>query len=246
MLSIVIPTLQKSISTLELLLRTLNEDAAVGEIIVIDNSLKGFNINLPKLRIITPKENLYVNPSWNLGVQEAKFEKVGLLNDDIAIPENFCTDVEKYLSEDIGIIGIAQDSVVPLDNIKALPESSSLNIKSVKYRNFNFGIAMFFHKKSYYKIPEEIKIFYGDDWLFMKNKKNKKRNFVLTNCRLYHLGSLTSSNPNFNPIAISDKKIYLENIRTWLDYIFFIETSEKYYKIKFLGITLNIRKFFFK
>lgn len=244
MLTIIIPTLQKSVSTLELLLRTLNDDDAVGEIIVVDNSLKGLDINLAKLRVITPNENLYVNPSWNLGVQEAKFEKIGLLNDDIAIPKDFCTNIEKYITENIGIIGGGPDSVIPQNQIDSLPKSSSLLIEPVKCRNFNYGIAMFFHKKSYFMIPDDIKIFFGDDWIFVKNLKNKKENFVVTNCELYHLGSLTSGEPIYNSWFAADKEAYLKNIRTWYEYIFSFEITDKHYKIKFLGITFSIKKHF--
>ena len=246
MLTIVIPTLQKSISTLELLLKTLDNDPVVGEIIVIDNSLRGLNINSTKLRVITPKENLYVNPSWNLGVKEAKYDKIGLLNDDIAIPENFCSKIIEHIKEDVGIIGIERDSVTPVAEIITLPEFNSLQLAPVKERTFSFGIAMFFHKNSYYEIPEEIKIFYGDDWIFVKNQKNKKENFVITNCELYHLGSLSSSNKSFSPIFTSDRKIYLNMIRSWYEYIFFFSKDEKHYKISILGLTFNIRRFFFR
>ena len=64
MLSIVIPTLQKDTKILKMLLDELNQDQTVGEIILIDNSLQGFEYNSDKLRIIVPNENLFVNPSW--------------------------------------------------------------------------------------------------------------------------------------------------------------------------------------
>ncbi len=233
MISIVIPTLQKSISTLELLLKTLNNDEAVGEIIVIDNSLKGLDIKLDKLRVITPKENLYVNPSWNLGVKEAKFEKVGLLNDDIAIPEDFCTQVEKFISENIGIVGIGEKTVLRKEEINFLPTSKTLNIIPADERNFNFGTAMFFHKNSYFMIPEDIKIFYGDDWIFVKNTKSKKENFIITNCELFHLESLSSGDKTFNPILLSDKKFYKKNMFTWYEYLFSFEKTKKRYAIKY-------------
>lgn len=241
MLTIVIPTLQKSVSTLELLLKTLDSDPAVGEIIVIDNSLKGLDFNSSKIRVIIPEENLYVNPSWNLGVKEAKFDKIGLLNDDIAIPENLCTEVSQYIKEEVGIIGIKRDSVFTQDHIDSLPDSMALLIESTRFRNFNFGIVMFFHKNSYVKIPQDIKIFYGDDWLFMQNKKNKKENFVV-NSRIYHLGSLTSSNASFNLLAISDKKLYSKKMYTWYKHILYFEESETHYKLKILGLAINIKK----
>ena len=70
MFSIVIPTLQKDTMILKMLLDELNQDQTVGEIILIDNSLQGFEYNSDKLRIIIPNENLFVNPSWNLGVEK--------------------------------------------------------------------------------------------------------------------------------------------------------------------------------
>ena len=54
MFSIVIPTLQKDTKILKMLLDELNQDQTVGEIILIDNSLQGFEYNSDKLRIIIP------------------------------------------------------------------------------------------------------------------------------------------------------------------------------------------------
>ena len=97
MFSIVIPTLQKDTKILKMLLDELNQDQTVGEIILIDNSLQGFKYNSDKLRIIIPNENLFVNPSWNLGVEKAKFDYVGILNDDILLPKNLVSDVFSFI-----------------------------------------------------------------------------------------------------------------------------------------------------
>ena len=72
MLSIVIPTLQKNKEILYNLIDSLDTDKSVGEIIIIDNSLKGIEYISQKVKVITPEENLFVNPSWNLGVKEAR------------------------------------------------------------------------------------------------------------------------------------------------------------------------------
>lgn len=243
MISIVIPTLQKSISTLELLLKTLNADDAVGEIIVIDNSLKGLDIKLPKLRVITPLENLYVNPSWNLGVSEAKFEKIGLLNDDIAIPYDFCKQVEPYLSSQIGIVGMKDSAVIPVKEI-IIPEPSKIKVEPVNYRDTWFGVAMFFHKDSYDFIPETMKIHAGDDWIVYQCKRKHKQNYFIGNAIVHHLGSLSSSAKNFNPILKSDAKIYRKLTLPWYKIIWSYDEFKNHYKLRFLGITINIRKNF--
>ena len=94
----VIPTLQKNKEILTKLIEALERDTAVTEILLIDNSLIGFKHSSNKLTVITPEENLFVNPSWNLGVAKAKTEIVALLNDDIILPENYCGDVASSMS----------------------------------------------------------------------------------------------------------------------------------------------------
>ena len=102
--SVVIPTLQKNLELLNNLVKTLHNDVFVSEIIIIDNSTKGYTYESDKVRVIIPKENLFVNPSWNLGVKEAKEDKIAILNDDITIPEDFCSTISEQISPDKGII----------------------------------------------------------------------------------------------------------------------------------------------
>ena len=51
MLSIIIPTMQKDLEVLNKLLLELDGDDSVGEILVIDNSCKGFKTDLKKVKI---------------------------------------------------------------------------------------------------------------------------------------------------------------------------------------------------
>lgn len=73
-LTVVIPTLQKNKEVLTKLIDSLDRDTSVTEILLIDNSLAGFKHSSKKLKVITPEANLYVNPSWNLGVENAKMK----------------------------------------------------------------------------------------------------------------------------------------------------------------------------
>ena len=62
----------------------------IGEILVINNrqvtGLENLTV-LSKVRVLNNGRNLFVNPAWNLGVKEAKEEKVIIANDDITIPK---------------------------------------------------------------------------------------------------------------------------------------------------------------
>lgn len=181
-ISVVIPTLQKNKNLLFNLIESLNKDSNVGEIIVIDNSTKGFGEDLnkfaAKIKLIIPEKNIFVNPAWNLGVETAENEVVALLNDDITICENFCSSVVEKMNPEMGIIGIHCDFVEVVKNICACPLKTDLFLKESKQRNMHFGIAMFFYKSAYEKIPDDIKIFYEDDWIFKNaQKKGAKKLF---------------------------------------------------------------------
>ena len=73
--SVVIPTMWYSDKTHRNLVN-LNDCDEVGEIILIDNNtpLKPDYIdNLDKVRYLPQKENIFVNPAWNLGVRESVY-----------------------------------------------------------------------------------------------------------------------------------------------------------------------------
>ena len=242
MISAIIPTLQKSKQTLFNLLKMLLKDEKIGEIIVIDNSLLGIDFNDKKIKIITPEQNLYVNPSWNLGVKEAKYNKIALLNDDISIPENFCARISPFLAENEGIFGMSDDYVKEVEKIVDTPEQTEIKIKKIKCRQNAFGVAMFFNKASYFEIPDEIKIVYGDDWLFLKNKKLKKQNYIIEGQTIFHLGSLSSGEKCFNPICGSDAKIFKKLTVKWYHRLFSFQEWYDSYKLRLFGITYKILK----
>lgn len=225
------------------LLDNLIKDNSVGEIIIIDNALKGIDYENPKLRVIIPKENLYVNPSWNLGVKEAKYEIVALLNDDISLSENFCSDVVSQMNKNMGIIGVnSGDFVETKSEITEQPKRTNLILEKCKFMDMYFGIALFFYKTSYYEIPDEMKIVYGDVWLYFQNKKHKKDNYRISNQKIYHLGSLSSGDKCFSPICKKDAKIYKKLMVKWYNRLFSYEETWKGYKFRILGLTFMINK----
>ena len=237
-ISIVIPTLQKNIEMLNNLVRNLETDEAVSEILVIDNSCKGYTLECAKLRVIVPEENLFVNPSWNLGVKEAKEEVVALLNDDVTLPYSFCSRVIEKMTPDMGIVGFHRDFIDNIPQVMPIPDSTELTLEKATGRCGFFGITMFFYKTSYVEIPEDIKIFWGDDWLYYQNKKLKRENYFIVNQRIYHWGSLSSTDKVVNPYSKKDSKLYRKYTRKWWNYIFNIEPVYKGLRITIFGIEL--------
>ncbi len=240
--TVVIPTLQKNKAVLYNLIDILSEDNTVEEIIVIDNSLEGIELHNPKLNIITPNTNMYVNPSWNMGVKMAKSKIVALFNDDISIPKSFCSNIIQQMKPDMGIIGISSDSILAIDDFSGNPQNTNPVVIRTNYMDNYYGIALFFYKQIYIQIPDEMKIVYGDVWLFNNLQKSGKQNYKITNQILYHIGSLSSGDKKYNKICKNDAKIFKKLYVKWYHRIFSKEETWYGWKFRILGITFVIKK----
>ena len=209
--SAIIPTLWRAKEFTDHLVNVLVEDESVGEIIIIDNAPADFFYDNEKVVILRQEENLYVNPSWNLGIEESDYDKFIILNDDIIIPYNFVSQLEKWLTKDKGIIGIDKPSVIKVadcsnKNITFLDRK--IELKSIVNRDWGFGIVMAGHRKSYYKIPENIRIWYGDDYLTQMNNEEGKVNYVIDDIPIFTRMSATSDAEEFNEIKNVDTLMY--------------------------------------
>ena len=209
--SAIIPTLWKAKEFTDHLVNVLIEDESVGEIIIIDNAPADFFYDNEKVVMLRQEENIYVNPSWNLGVEESDYDKFIILNDDIIIPYNFVSQLKKWLTTDRGIIGIDAASVIKVDdfsskNITFLDRK--IDLKSITNRDWGFGITLAGHRKSYYKIPETIRIWYGDDYLVQMNNKKGKVNYVIDDVPIFTKMSTTSDLEEFEDIKNIDNLMY--------------------------------------
>ncbi len=193
-LTVIIPTLQKN-PLLPLLLRNLHDDACVKEVIVIDNSCLSFDFPSEKITVVSVDENIFVNPAWNLGMQHCKTEYWCLMNDDIMLCKGFCSRVLNLLDASMGLIGIMGDYVKCVDlqgYSTAIPPTDDLFFREMTHLCYWFGIAMFGHKSAYSPIPEDLKVFYGDNYLLHVNRTQKRPCYAICGQQLYHLGSLSS------------------------------------------------------
>ncbi len=212
MLSIIIPTMQKDLDILNKLLSELDSDNSVGEILIIDNSGKDLKTGLKKVKVFVQNKNLFVNPAWNLGIKLSSKDipYFGILNDDIIFPKNLFSSVENFLSnsdESVGLAGIDCATNTPKSEFDNYPEDSEIKfIKSDRMTGF-WGSAYFGKKTNYFEIPNEIKVFYGDHFLFRKNQQSGQQNYLITNLKVKHLESLTSHSSKFiKKMFKSDRK----------------------------------------
>lgn len=126
----------------------------VGEVIIIDNDThKTPDLSqYKKVRYLPQKENIYVNPAWNLGASLARYEII-LANDDVLI-DDLDRLLTLYEETEYTIVGInyATTSRV-ITGLKRFPAS---------------GWGGFLYVRNYLYIPEQLKIWRGDYFLFSK------------------------------------------------------------------------------
>lgn len=167
MISVIIPTLMR-VSRIYQTLIELSRCKHVGEIILIDNTINTTPIKLDKLIHICEGKNTYVNPAWNKGVELAKYDKLCILNDDLWFDWNKLGRISDFISDDFGIIGMSPNNYSnTVGELKLIPTN---------FRSTGFGCCFFIHRNNWDIIPNDLKLWCGDDWIFYRSNH---QNFYL-------------------------------------------------------------------
>jgi hypothetical protein len=165
MFTIGIPTMWRSDMFLTMIKKYIDSDMIV-QIVIVDNDIK-LTPKIPKsdkILYLPQERNVFVNPAWNLIASYAKFDLI-LANDDIYI-ENLdeCLELIKKSPYEItgACINSSEKKIEPLDVFPAM----------------SWGCFMYI--KKYLYIPEQLKIFMGDRFLFDKLTHGRICGFIET------------------------------------------------------------------
>ena len=175
MITFIIPTLWKSdriFKTIESFENCKNNDI---ELVIIDNAQRGYTNKDSRFTVVKPKSNIFVNPSWTIGVTLSKNKYVCLLNDDISINIDFLIrEFDTLIQRDpeFGIIGLYKNNLLASEINK---NEDSLQLIETQDRGYGFGCMMILKKENYIKIPDCFKVYFGDDYLYFYNKDLMKR-----------------------------------------------------------------------
>lgn len=196
-ITVVIPTMWRG-DKLENLLDRLNTIDRIDEILLIDNSPSEININLSqhtKINHIKMEENIYVNPAWNLGTKLAKNEIVSFMQDDTIFNPEFLETIQ-----------IEDDCLIGIDRKNFPPFSTDYNpvVIDCAVREWGYATILLFKKSSYINIPEDLKIWCGDDFLFHKFKFRKS----ILGLPLETKMSVTAMLPSFDDVRNQDEVNY--------------------------------------
>jgi glycosyltransferase involved in cell wall biosynthesis len=196
--SVIIPTLWKS-NRIGKLLFSLIECEFVDEIILIDNAGKFFEYfeALDKVKLVQVEENIYVNPAWNLGVKIAKNNCIAILNDDI----NFNPNIFEITTDIEGIVGQASD------NYHKEYEENPYITTLVGTRPWGWASFFITQKKYWLPIPEQLRIWYNDDWIVQINPNPK---WILHNFTVKTEMSTTIGEGKFEDVKQQDREYWLK------------------------------------
>jgi glycosyltransferase involved in cell wall biosynthesis len=205
--SIIIPTLWKSKRT-DKLLKDLENCEYVDEIIVIDNtSIYETDGTIGKIRMVSKGENIYVNPAWNWGIELAKNECIALCNDDINFDPNIFGVIDESILTYVGIIGMGEGNYK--DEIDK-ERGSYIDIWESGVNDWGWGCLILLKKSHWLPIPNEIKIWYGDNIIKDVNSVSKG---VLRNFKIETEMSTTSDETEWDEIKKKDYEYFINYLR---------------------------------
>lgn len=216
MITVVMPVYNQIQYTKNILTRTSLNKIKPTEFIIIDNNSsenikKIVNKFKNKLNITYIKNdiNIGVNPAWNLGLKLAKTKYISILNNDLVLNNLFYKKIIDAfnLNENIGIV--CPKTIKNPYKINEKDDHSKVKLIPMKKRE---GWAFTIKKEIIDKIkliPNELKFFCGDDYLFYMTKYLNYKIMKMTNNQIYHWKNQTlkSEIPNWKQNELKKEKM---------------------------------------
>ncbi len=199
--SVIIPTLQRASGTAGLI-RDLTASPYVGEILVINNADRPLPYDSPKLRELRQSTNIFVNPAWNLGAREAAHENLCFANDDIRFDSSFLGVAQGALRLPIGILSPHEGAfAAPIATEDPPARRERVRFSPLYRRTNGFGTLMLMDRRSFVPIPETLKVWFGDDFLF---HQQRHRNVAFRGVPIHTAMSSTSGASEFVSMGTSE------------------------------------------
>ena len=202
MISVVIPTMWKHDGLCDFLTQVCAQPH-VQEVIIINNDHSRTPAHVilehEKVHMINLGVNLYVNPSWNLGVYHTQAPIICLQNDDISFDCDVYAKVSQFIKPHMGLISLGSLHIQhePLEFRLWQGESQ-----------FGCGQLMFFNRHNFCHIDPELRVYCGDNWLFDHMWHKTKQNYMMYN--LKHETPYAQTSKWFRHMLESEQKRYAQ------------------------------------
>jgi len=219
MISIVIPTMMEvNRDIFYYTIKQATKSDIVDRIIIIDNSTHRFSREIPlkstKIIVRSMTKNIFVNPSWNIGVSLSTSDNVLIMNDDILCHKEVYRQVNEVMRyENMGLCSVTTKNCNNvkeyLKNIDDFNERISTKETFDNQNNNKTGWFFCVKKNLWRDIPEKLLIFYGDDLIYDRVRHMKYLTKNISSCIIGHAGSQTvNKNVNIQNILIEEHRVY--------------------------------------
>lgn len=164
--SVIIPTLQRSDGLRQVALQCA-QHPDVREVLIINNAPEAIGFSHPRLRVLQQETNIFVNPAWNLGAREARGDLLAIINDDVEFDDEALTYAARILRRGLfGIVG-PERSAYHDDGSRRISHRLARHDAPTRW----FGTFMCLRRSDYVQIPEDLRIWGGDDWLIANQRR---------------------------------------------------------------------------
>ena len=178
---------------------------------------KKYNINYYR-----EEKNIYVNPAWNKIFDLVNTKYLTLLNNDCyIISKNYFNEIINHMNQKNIILTSCKTINKKKFKLKKLYyykffynlfSNSKLKFSNkVRRQGWLMTLNLTTYKKLNYTIPDYIKIWYEDDWIWSQIIKNNKKYAIYKNRYALHIRNQTISNQEIKKIINSDKIMISKN-----------------------------------
>ena len=217
---------QITINNIEMLINDGNKN-----ILLFDNgsepSFKDF-AKQNKLIYHRESKNIFVNSGWNKIFEMVNTKYLTLLNNDCFIlSNNYFEEILKHMEKNQIILSSCKTINKKKISFKSIAfykkyynffKSNRLNWREkVRRQGWLMTINLQKYKRVDYKIPENLKIWYGDDWIWSQMVKNKLKYLIYKNRYAIHFRNQTLQNREIQKILEQDKKIFEKYGDQWIE-----------------------------
>lgn len=205
--TVVIPTMWM-FAPFTAFLKDLVEESSVSMINIINNDVDRTPddpiLKHKKILMYNMPDNIGVNPAWNFGVQySGGNENICIMNDDITFDLKVFKKLYGRLRKGSGVYGLC-----PGDPIHYQPPVTTgiIEFQHTPFpyhysKHFGFGQLMFLNKHDWTPIPNGLKIYWGDNFIYDTYYHKFNNNHVITNM-FFHTPCATTTSTIENPGGI--------------------------------------------
>lgn len=211
--SLVVPTMWKLADQFVQFLGQLVKHPAVDEIIIInnDNTKTPKGLDHPKIQMLDLDKNIFVNPAWNMGVRKSKNNRLCILNDDITFDLNIFEKLQDLLTPEAGLFGLCPGEP-DFDQVPVTDKKIDI-IPWTGQHTYGYGCLMFLHKSIWEDIPDGLKIYFGDNFIFDLQLAKNKTNYIIANMEFYTPFAQTTGDKNLTEGVLEQERPIYDNIK---------------------------------